>query len=194
MYYGKMRWNPELRTMLIETKRLVLRPVEPEDAGFLAGLMDEIDLHDSSGPYTLVHPTSVEMEEKWISQIGSRSDEAHVIIERRDGHVPIGILSVSEMEKRNSSAHIGIRLKEQCWDQGFGTEAMKGAVRFMFESLNIHRVWLRADEENARAIRCYEKCGFSLEGVLRENHIRDGRWKNSVVMSILNGELKGERK
>jgi RimJ/RimL family protein N-acetyltransferase len=180
--------------MLIETKQLVLRPVEPEDAEFLAGLMDEIDLHDSSGPYSLIHPTSKEIEERWISQIGSRGDEAHMIIEKRAGRTPIGIISVSEMEKRNSSAHIGIRLKEESWDRGYGTEAVRGAVKFMFESLNIHRVWLRADEENARAIRCYEKCGFTLEGVLRENHIRNGGWKSSVVMSVLKGELKEERR
>jgi RimJ/RimL family protein N-acetyltransferase len=180
--------------MLIETKQLVLRPVEPEDAEFLAGLMDEIDLHDSSGPYSLIYPTSKEIEERWISQIGSRGDEAHMIIEKCAGRIPIGIISVSEMEKRNSSAHIGIRLKEESWDRGYGTEAMRGAVKFMFESLNIHRVWLRADEENARAIRCFEKCGFTLEGVLRENHFRNGGWKSSVVMSILNGELKEEKR
>lgn len=180
--------------MLIETRRLVLRPVEPEDAGFLAGLMDEIDLHDSSGPHSLIYPTSKEIEERWISQIGSRSDEAHMIIEKRAGKIPIGVISATEIEKRNSSAQIGIRLKEECGDQGYGTEAMRGAVGFMFETLNIHRVWLRADEENARAIRCYEKCGFSLEGVLRENHFRNGVWKSSVVMSILRDELKGEKR
>jgi RimJ/RimL family protein N-acetyltransferase len=180
--------------MLIETKRLVLRPVEPEDAEFLARLMEEIDLHDSSGPYSFIYPTSKEIEERWISQIGSRSDEAHMIIEKRAGRSPIGIISVIEIEKRNSSAQIGIRMKEESWDQGYGTEAVRGAVKFMFESLNIHRVWLRADEENARAIRCHEKCGFTLEGVLRENHIRNGVWKSSVIMSILRGEPKEEKR
>jgi RimJ/RimL family protein N-acetyltransferase len=156
--------------------------------------MDEVDLHDSSGPYSLIYPSSKEIEERWISQIGSRKDEAHMVIEKRAGRASIGIISVSEMEKRNSSAHIGIRLKGESWDQGHGTEAIRGALKFMFESLNIHRVWLRVDEENARAIRCYEKCGFTLEGVLRENHIRNGCWKNSVVMSIIQGELKEERR
>ncbi len=176
--------------MLIETKRLVLRSVEPEDAEFLAKLMEEIQFDGCSCPHTFVAPVSTEIEERWISTIGSRNDEASMIIERRSGKEPIGIISASQIEKRNASAHLGLRLKDVAWNHGFGSEAMSAAVKFMFEKLNIHRVWLIVDEENARAIRCYEKAGFTFEGVLREDHVRGGRWRNSIVMSIIRSESK----
>ena len=180
--------------MLIETKRLIMRPVEPEDATFLAKLMDEIDLHKPSAPICDVRPTSKEIEQKWISQAGSATNEANLIIEMRAGKQQIGIISVTDIEKRNASAFIGIRLKEDMWDKGYGAEAVRGVAEFMFDTLNIHRVWMKADEENDRAIRCFESCGFTLEGVLRDTHIRSGVWKNSVEMSLLPGELKEERK
>jgi len=176
--------------MLIETKRLVMRSVEPVDAGFLATLFNNADPLDSGAPYDLVYPLSKEMEEEWISGIGGRSDEAHMIIEMRKGHRSIGIISVSEIDGRNASAALRIRLDEDIWDKGYGTEAVRETARFMFERLNLRRAWLRVDEDNARAIRCYEKCGFVLEAVLREDHVRNGGWKNSLIMSLLSGDLK----
>jgi len=182
--------NPPAVTMLIETKRLTLRSVEPGDAGFLADLFNSADLLDSDAPYKLVYPLSKEMEEEWISRAVGRSDEAHMIVEMRKDRSPIGIVSVNDIDGRNASAALRIRLKEESWDRGYGTEAVRETARFMFDRMNIRRVWLRVDEENARAIRCYEKCGFVLEGVLREDHVRGGAWKNSLVMSLLHGDLK----
>lgn len=176
--------------MLIETKRLTMRSVEPADAGFLADLFNNADPLDSSAPYDLVYPLSREMEEDWISKIQGMDEEAHMIVETRKGHRPIGIISVNDIDGRNASAALRIRLEEESWDKGFGTEAVAATARFMFERMNLKRVWLRVDENNARAIRCYEKCGFMLEGVLREDHIRDGGWKNSLVMSLLPGDLR----
>jgi RimJ/RimL family protein N-acetyltransferase len=176
--------------MLIETKRLVMRAVEPEDAGFLADLFNDANAVESGAPHDLVYPLSKEMEEEWISRTAGRVDEAHMVVEKRKGRDPIGVISVNHIDGRNASAAIWISLLEESWDNGFGTEAVRGAARFMFDKLNIRRVWLRVDEENARAIRCFEKCGFALEGVLREDHVRGGSWKNSLVMSLLSGELK----
>jgi RimJ/RimL family protein N-acetyltransferase len=179
--------------MLIETKRLVLRPIEPEDAQFLADLINDTDPRAEDGPYTLIYPVSKEIEERWISKIGAREDEAHLLIEKRKDKSPIGIISVTRMEKRSASAAIGILLKEEYRDQDYGTEAMRATTKFIFDNLNTHRIWTRVNEGNARAIRCYEKSGFSLEGVMREDHVRDGRWRNSLIMSILSNELEGKR-
>jgi RimJ/RimL family protein N-acetyltransferase len=179
--------------MLIETKRLVLRPIEPEDARFLADLLNDTDPRAEDGPYNLIYPSSKEIEERWISKIGSRDDEAHLIIEKRKGEKPIGVISVTRMEKRSASAAIGILLEEKYRDQDYGTEAMRATTEFVFNNLNMHRIWLRVNEGNSRAIRCYEKSGFTLEGVLREDHVRDGRWRNSLIMSVLSNEREAGR-
>jgi len=179
--------------MLIKTKRLVLRPIEPEDAQFLADLINDADPCADDGPYTMIFPVSKEIEERWISKIGSRDDEAHLLIEKRRDGTPIGVISVTRMDKRNASAAIGILLKEEYQDKEYGTEVVRATTKFVFDNLNTHRVWLRVMEGDARAIRCYEKSGFSLEGILREDHMRDGRWRNSLIMSILSNEMEEKR-
>ena len=58
------------------------------------------------------------------------------------------------------------------WDaadrgQGLGTEAVGLLTHHLFEHESAHRVQATTDVENAAMRRSLEKCGFSLEGVLR---------------------------
>ena len=57
-----------------------------------------------------------------------------------------------------------------------------------FEKMNLNRVYLRVFENNSRAIRVYERCGFQKEGVLREDHYAGGRYYNTLVMALLKHE------
>ena len=43
---------------------------------------------------------------------------------------------------------------------------------------------------NARARRCYEKCGFREEGRVREHRFHDGRWHDQIIMGILQHEFE----
>ncbi len=66
---------------------------------------------------------------------------------------------------------------------------MREFVRFLFEEMGLHRVWLATYDYNARARHVYEKLGFRQEGVLRDDEFVQGRWVNSVVYGMLEGEL-----
>lgn len=55
----------------------------------------------------------------------------------------------------------------------------------------MHRVQLRVDADNARAIRCYEKADFEKEGTLRDAVFREDRYVDQHVMSILQREFEG---
>jgi RimJ/RimL family protein N-acetyltransferase len=41
---------------------------------------------------------------------------------------------------------------------------------------------------NLRAIRCYEKAGFVLEGRLRKAHFQNGEYLDILLMSVLRSE------
>ena len=52
---------------------------------------------------------------------------------------------------------------------------------------------LRVHADNARALRCYEKCGFAREGVLRKDMYTDGKYSDSVIMGILQEDWERTR-
>jgi RimJ/RimL family protein N-acetyltransferase len=62
--------------------------------------------------------------------------------------------------------------------------------------LNLRRITLGVFDYNPRAIRSYEKAGFTLEGHLRKALYRDGSRADIVFMGILREEwqaLNGEQ-
>ncbi|TMG02737.1 MAG: GNAT family N-acetyltransferase [Chloroflexi bacterium] len=61
-------------------------------------------------------------------------------------------------------------------------------LRYAFEDLELNRVELTTDEDNRRAIRCYEKCGFAREALLRQHRLIDGKFGNTLVMAVLREE------
>lgn len=54
---------------------------------------------------------------------------------------------------------------------------------FCFREMNLHKVKVSVFDFNAAAIRCYEKCGFVREGVLRGEIFRDGAYRDVVLMA-----------
>lgn len=59
------------------------------------------------------------------------------------------------------NARIGILLgKKESWGQGLGTSAVQLTLYFLFERKGVRRIELDTAEFNARAQRCFRKCGF----------------------------------
>ena len=61
-----------------------------------------------------------------------------------------------------------------------------------FENLNLHRLWLRVFKNNQRAIRSYEKAGFTLEGKFREAQYLEGKYVDVMIMSMLYSEWQDQ--
>ena len=85
---------------------------------------------------------------------------------------------------------MGIVIGEKSeWSKGYGTDAIRTLLDLGFCEMNLHRIFLRVDSDNARGIRCYEKAGFQLEGTFRDAVFREGVYHDQHVMSILQTEF-----
>ena len=75
--------------------------------------------------------------------------------------------------------------------QGYVTEAARAALGFVFEHLRAHRVSLHCDETNVRSARVAERCGFTLEGRIREDkRAPDGRFTDTLCYGLLRSEYE----
>ncbi len=97
----------------------------------------------------------------------------------------------------DSDAWVGIGLGERdYWGRGFGTDAMRLIVQYGFLELNLQRVSLALHSYNDRALKSYEKVGFKVEGVIRQDTLREGRRTDGIFMGILRDEwlaLQGDK-
>lgn len=73
--------------------------------------------------------------------------------------------------------------------QGYGSDALKTLLRYLFEELGLHKARLLVDVDNEPAIRVYRGLGFVEEGRLREHRFYGGRFHDFLTMGLLAGEL-----
>ena len=129
-------------------------------------------------------PMGMEEEEAWYDSLLAK-DMKVFCIETLEGRL-VGNVGIINIDWTNRKADIGIVIGEkECWSKGYGTEAITLLLGYLFDEMNLERVWLYCDMENHRARRCYAKCGFHEEGVFRHNRLQGGRFRDDVVMSIL---------
>ena len=138
-----------------------------------------------------MRPWSLVEEKAWIDRVMRNEDPTAVnfVVETTDGEY-VGSTGLMHIDRRNRSAEAGIVIgRPEEWGRGLGTDAMKALLRHGFEELNLHRVALRVYTFNERAIRSYQKLGFTEEGRLRQAVFRHGAWHDVILMSILQPEF-----
>jgi RimJ/RimL family protein N-acetyltransferase len=163
-----------------------LRAHEPADLDALNELFIDPDVLLGVGSF---FPQAVAGYREFLERARKAGDVVFAI-EDLEGRRPIGGCSLFEIRAPTRSATLGIWIGRPHWDRGFGTDAVRTLCRFGFRFMNLHRIELGVFTSNARAVRAYEICGFTTEGVRRHDGFRDGRHTDSLLMSLLEGELR----
>ncbi len=128
-----------------------------------------------------------ESHENWIRTMVETGKVVQMIICESDTDRPVGSVYIRDIDKTHQKAEYGIFIGEpQARGKGYGTAAAQLMIKYCFEELQLHRLFLRVYAENIQAIRSYEKTGFVKEAHLREDVCIDGKYHDIVLMGILN--------
>ncbi|MAG44432.1 hypothetical protein CL633_00910 [bacterium] len=73
--------------------------------------------------------------------------------------------------------------------KGYGTEALRILMQYLFEEFNLNRISISARANNPRAIRAYQKVGFKIEGIARKDDYFNGEFVDSVLLGVLRKEF-----
>ena len=173
----------------LEGKKIHLRPLVDND---LSG--DYLRwINDSKNDEFTEHaqyPHRIE-DLKMYAQ-GKQSDSSCVwlaIIEN-SSNLHIGNIELCDIDLVHRKCEFKILIDKSCQGRGYGEEASRLILRHAFKTLNLHRVYLGVHEDNEKAINLYKKLGFIQEGILRDAFLRNGVWKNSIIMGMLSTEFK----
>ena len=91
----------------------------------------------------------------------------------------------------NRTGHVGYWCAREARGRGVTPRALRLVCRFGFDKLGLGRLELITDPDNVASQRVAEKVGFRREGILRSHLLhRDGRRRDSVMYSLLPGELR----
>ena len=134
---------------------------------------------------------SYEVDEAWYEAYLKRRDTVIecVIVDETDR--VLGRISLRDIDYINSKAELGIVVGESGnQNKGIGNWALNEMLRHAFMNMNLNRVYLSTPENNMRARHLYEKNGFVLEGILRQHHFFDGKYRNYCIYGIIKDQYK----
>ena len=135
--------------------------------------------------------TMVDSQE-FLSRMLQSSHNAYnfVIADLQDERY-IGQLDLFRLDWRLRLGELGMVIADAGQrGQGIGCEALLLLERFAFRTLGLERLELEVHMDNAAALACYRKAGFTLEGVKRHAFFTDGRFCDIGIMSILREEYE----
>jgi UDP-4-amino-4,6-dideoxy-N-acetyl-beta-L-altrosamine N-acetyltransferase len=125
---------------------------------------------------------------EWLAGIQARGNrQEFVIVECATGR-SIGTIGL-EIDSRNHRAEFGILIGEpDARGKGYAREAGKLILRYAFDDLKMHRVYLHVLVDNEPAIKLYEALGFHREGTLRRHAFKRGVFRDVLVMAIVQSD------
>jgi RimJ/RimL family protein N-acetyltransferase len=120
-----------------------------------------------------------------------RGDELNLALaEPHNQDVVLGCVSLYEVRLDQGGAGIGYWLGPGARGRGAATEAVRLLARWAFTELGLARLELTCGPDNEASQRVADRCGFTREGLLR-SHVRfQGARRDSVIYSLLPGELR----
>lgn len=83
------------------------------------------------------------------------------------------------------TAEMGYYIAEEYWGKGIMTKAVKEACDYIFERTDIIRIFAEPFAHNIASCRVLEKAGFKLEGILRNNAIKNNKILDMKMYSII---------
>lgn len=181
----------------IQTARLLMRPPRIGDGAFLyeaiTESLTELRRFLASLPWVAAEQT-VESSEVFCcsaqANFLARKDFAFLLFEKSTNEL-VGVAGLHRTDWAIPKTEVGYWVRTSRSGNGFVGEAVRALVDYAFASLGAMRVELVTDEENTASRRVAERCGFQLEGTLRnERRSPAGDLRNTCIYARCAAELK----
>lgn len=153
--------------ILLETDRLILRPLELSDAEgmFLLDSNPNVHLYLGNRPVKSIEESIDYIENVQNQYRKNGIGRFAVILKESDEFIGwCGIKFITEEENNHNNFYeIGYRFREEFWSKGFAYESAKAWYDFAFNELKVDVLYASAHIDNLGSRRVLEKLGLHLK-------------------------------
>jgi len=172
----------------MESKRLYLRRVEKTDVEYFLQVTSDPEIRRLTGTTTFLTRPKVE---NFIDSITTNPSRIDLIIVKQENDEVIGDLAMLDIDQQNrvGSFRIALTNKNE-YGRGYGTEALKLVIDYMFNTLNLRKIAINVYAFNERAIKTYTNLGFKQEGRLIEDLYFDGEYYDNLLLALFKRDYR----
>ena len=142
---------------IIETERMILRPLAREDAGDVLQWVGD-PIVNRYMPYSLYQ--DIGQVEAWISSIQPEDNEFGFSLKSTGKLIGAGAVCYC---KERSAYNLGYNLNRSFWGNGYATEAAKALVAWAYHTLGARDFAANHALANTASGNVIRKCGFTFE-------------------------------
>jgi len=158
-----------------ESERLIIRAPRIRDAAKLnAAVRETIDELRPWMPWAQEMPTIEEtrrnLRKARRKYLAGKDFRLNLFLKGTDTFV--GGAGIHRVDWRVPKVEIGYWIRTPFSRQGYITEAVNAIADFAVKHFGARRIEIRMDDANERSWRVAERCGFELEGILRNERRR----------------------
>ena len=157
--------------IFIETERLVLREIIPEDAKAFF----EMDSNPEVVKYVGMKPlTEIGQSVEMIKSIRKQYEENGIgrwaVIQKDTGKLVgwSGLKLIKEINNHHNIYDLGYRFTPEYWGKGYATETSIAVLNYAFTEMNLGKVFAYADVENNVSNHVLKKLGFEEKGTFMD--------------------------
>jgi RimJ/RimL family protein N-acetyltransferase len=172
----------------MHTDKLRFRPIEEADLPLLAGWLNDPELSRRVVGWSF--PVSQLQQREWFARAVHDQRNVRLIVETLEGEV-LGLTGLWEIDWQARHALTALKIADrQHRGRGYGTDAIMALMAYAFLEVGLERLWTEILVDNEPSRRAYvERCGWTVEGVLRRHAFRAGRFMDVLRVGILKEEF-----
>lgn len=175
----------------IRTRRLLLRPVTPDDLDDVYAFQRRPDVcRWTLGAEPRTREQSRESVAAMVHEDGLRAEGDVLTLAAEADRRVIGTVELVWRSQVDRTAEIGYVFHPDFGGHGLATEAAAALLRWGFEELDLHRVYGRCHAGNEASTRLMTRLGMRCEARHVEGYLFRGEWADRLVFAVLAREWR----
>lgn len=180
--------GPPSAPRLLKGPRIHLRPMLQEDRDEIYARSLDLESRGRYFPITLRSRISAEAmfanDGLWGPDLGI------LMVVQNSDEALAGFVTCEHTVADVDEINLGYFTYPEFRGHGYASEATRLFVEFLFATRrDMNRAALYIHPDNERSVRLAERCGFTLEGRMREGWFNLGEWRDLLVYGLLRREL-----
>jgi ribosomal-protein-alanine N-acetyltransferase len=96
----------------------------------------------------------------------------------------------SILRKAAQFCYLGYGLDKDKQGYGYMTEGLRGAIAYVFDDMNLHRIMANYLPTNERSANVLKRLGFRVDGYAIDYLFLNGKWRDHILTSLSNSHWR----